>query len=70
MKKIFSLWLFLIICTFGFTQIVTILDEETAQPLDLVTLESQEPRLSHRQIHKVRPMFPLFIGSDKIEIRY
>jgi hemoglobin/transferrin/lactoferrin receptor protein len=69
MKKIFLFWLLFGITIVGSTQIVTVFDSETGQPLDLVTLGSNSPRAFALTNPEGQADITAFKGAEKIEIR-
>jgi hemoglobin/transferrin/lactoferrin receptor protein len=69
MKKIILFWAALI-CTQGlFSQIITVTDDESGQPLDLVTLMSTIPMAFVTTNADGQADISNFLGSEKIEIR-
>lgn len=69
MKKIIFIWLLLVFAVISHAQIVTILDNETGQPLDLVTLASNEPNAFALTNPKGQADISAFKNAAKIEIR-
>jgi len=69
MKKIILFWLLMGFINFGYSQIVTVTDNETAQPLDLVTFASQSPRAFALTNPEGQADISEFKGSAVIEIR-
>ncbi|MBP6870479.1 MAG: TonB-dependent receptor [Bacteroidales bacterium] len=69
MKRFISLFIFTLACISLHAQIITIKDKENYQPLDLVTLSSQEPAASAITNIKGQADISAFTGSSLIEIR-
>ncbi|MCO6499581.1 MAG: TonB-dependent receptor [Vicingus serpentipes] len=69
MKKLILLWLTLAMYCISNAQVVTIKDKETAQPLELVTLISEEPKAFATTNAKGQADISKFSGIEKIEIR-
>jgi len=44
MKKPFLLWLMLCICSFAYTQVITVKDHQSKNPIELVALSSDAPK--------------------------
>lgn len=69
MKKVKVLWLLLCVCNFVNAQVVTIQDKETAQPLELATLISENPKAFATTNAQGQADISSFKGIEKIEIR-
>lgn len=69
MKKAKVLWLLLCVCSFANAQVVTIQDKETAQPLELATLISENPKAFATTNAQGQADISKFKGIEKIEIR-
>lgn len=62
-------WLCMLVHTLCYTQIITIKDRETNQPLEMATLLSQQPRAFEMTNGKGQADITAFRGSERIEIR-
>ncbi|MBU0489385.1 MAG: TonB-dependent receptor [Bacteroidetes bacterium] len=69
MKKTFILWLLLGVCCTIQSQVVTIIDKETALPLELATLISEKPHAFATTNAQGQANISAFSGSEKIEVR-
>lgn len=69
MKKAKVLWLLLCVCNFVNAQVVTIQDKETAQPLELATLISENPKAFATTNAQGQADISSFKGIEEIEIR-
>lgn len=69
MKKAQVLWLLLSMCCFANAQVVIIKDKETASPLELVTLISENPKAFATTNAQGQADISKFAGIEKIEIR-
>lgn len=69
MKHIIPLWLVIGVVSFSFSQTITIKDQETKKPLNLVTLSSQNPNAFAITNSNGQADISVFKGSEKIEIR-
>ncbi|MCF8298984.1 MAG: TonB-dependent receptor [Saprospiraceae bacterium] len=69
MKKIILLWLFLGVCIYMNSQTITIKNQGTNKPLELVTLISESPRAYTTTNAKGQADISAFKGAEKIEIR-
>lgn len=63
------LWLCMLVHTLCYTQIITIKDRETHQPLEMATLLSAKPKAFEMTNAKGQADISAFRGSEKIEIR-
>lgn len=63
------LWLCMLVHTLCYTQIITIKDRETNQPLEMATLLSAQPKAFEMTNAKGQADISAFRGSEKIEIR-
>lgn len=69
MKIFFTLWLFIgLVCT-AHSQIITVKDNETQSPIELVTLTSANPKAYATTNVEGQADVSAFIGAEKIEIR-
>lgn len=68
-KKIFLLWLFVGISFFVHSQVLTIQDEKTKEPLVMVTLLSKKPKASAITNSQGQVEISAFKNAEKIEIR-
>lgn len=69
MKKIiFILWL-MGVAALGFSQTITIKDQKTNLPLEMVSIVSNAPRVATFTNHKGQANIAEFEGAEKIEIR-
>lgn len=70
MKKIFLLWLILGINGTAFSQILTVLDQETGEPIELATIFSEEnPAAFATTNEEGQAEMSSFTGAEKIEVR-
>ena len=69
MKKLFILGGFLLVSQAIFSQVITITDEDSGQPLDLVTLISNSPKAFVTTNAEGQADISSFESSEKIEIR-
>ncbi|HPI80764.1 MAG TPA: TonB-dependent receptor plug domain-containing protein [Cyclobacteriaceae bacterium] len=69
MKNIILLWLAIGTVTFSYSQTITIKEQGTNKPLDLVTLSSQDPKAFAVTNGNGQADISGFKGSEKIEIR-
>ena len=69
MKNIILLWLAIGTVTFSYSQTITIKEQGTNKPLDLVTLYSQDPKAFAVTNGNGQADISGFKGSEKIEIR-
>lgn len=69
MKKAKVLWLLLCVCNFVNAQVVTVQDKETAQPLELATLISENPKAFATTNAQGQADISSFKGIEEIEIR-
>jgi hemoglobin/transferrin/lactoferrin receptor protein len=69
MKNIFILWLLFGVYGLGFTQIVTITDAASHQPIELATLSSESPQVNALTNSKGQADISDFKDSQIIEIR-
>lgn len=69
MKRFVLLCLMLELCILGHSQIITIRDKENGQPLDLVTLSSNNPKVFTVTNAEGQAEISKFRGAEKIEIR-
>ena len=69
MKIHATLWLCLVVHSLCYTQIITIKDLETNQPLEMATLLSENPRSFEMTNAQGQANISAFRGSEKIEIR-
>jgi hemoglobin/transferrin/lactoferrin receptor protein len=69
MKKIVFLWLLFGMMFKGYTQIITVRDIQSRQPLELVTLGSNNPRAFAVTNAEGQADISAFSSSDRIEIR-
>jgi hemoglobin/transferrin/lactoferrin receptor protein len=69
MKKIFILWLLLGVSVFGHTQVITINDSRSGQPLELVTLASNDPRAFAMTNSEGQADITAFQQAERIELR-
>lgn len=69
MKKNILLWAFLVFTQVIFAQVITVFDEESEQPLDLVTLMSTDPKAFATTNAEGQADITNFKGAEKIEIR-
>ena len=69
MKKIIFLWLFIAMYCLSNAQIITITDKETSDPLELVTLISENPKAFAKTNAQGQADISDFKGIEKIEIR-
>jgi hemoglobin/transferrin/lactoferrin receptor protein len=68
MKKLYMLWLLLGVCHFGYTQIITIKDQENNEPIELASLSSESPKAFVTTNSKGKADISAFKNSEKIEI--
>lgn len=69
MKQTILLWLFLVISSISYTQIITILDKHTDKPLPYATLLSEKPKAFTTSNTEGQANISSFKGSEKISIR-
>ncbi|MGC9342624.1 MAG: TonB-dependent receptor, partial [Bacteroidales bacterium] len=69
MKKFFSLWLLLLWVGISYGQTITIKDQDTRNPLELVTLISQDPKASAITDPRGQADISEFEGAEQIQIR-
>jgi len=69
MKRFVLLCLMLELCILGYSQIITIKDKENGQPLDLITLSSNNPKVFTVTNAEGQADISKFRGAEKIEIR-
>jgi len=69
MKKTIFLWLFLMFALTGISQVITIKDSETKEPLELATLAEYNARTFVVTNANGQADISTFEGSEKIEIR-
>lgn len=69
MKYIFLLVFTLLLSPWSYSQVVTVRDKDTKQPLDLVTLASESPRTFTTTNPAGQAEISSFTGSARIEIR-
>lgn len=69
MKKMLFVYLILMLSVVGSAQIVTIKDYQTGEPLEMVTLISENPSLFATTNAKGQANITAFEGAEKIEIR-
>jgi hemoglobin/transferrin/lactoferrin receptor protein len=69
MKKILLMWLLFGVTCMGYAQVITVKDSQTGQPLELVTLASNEPRAFTVTNAEGKADIAAFQGSEKIEVR-
>jgi len=69
MKNLFILWLLFGVYGIGFTQIVTITDGASHQPIELATLSSESPQVNALTNSKGQADISAFKDSQIIEIR-
>ncbi len=69
MKKIFILWLLLGFVGGAYSQTITITEQQTSQPIELVTLTSSNSKLYATTNSKGQADISAFKGMQKIEIR-
>lgn len=69
MKKLWLLWILIGSYQFGFSQIITIRDQDTGQPLELATLSSNEPTAFAISNAAGQADITEFRGAQLIEIR-
>lgn len=69
MKHIILLWLVIGVVSFSYSQTITIKEQETKKPLNLVTLSSQLPNAFAITNTKGQADISEFKGAEKIEIR-
>jgi len=69
MKHIILLWLVIGVVSFSYSQTITIKEQETKKPLNLVTLSSQTPNAFAITNTKGQADISEFKGTEKIEIR-
>ena len=63
------MWLLIGICTIGFGQVVTILDDATGQPVELAILTSDKHKTGEVTNHEGQINITLFAGEEHIVIR-
>ena len=63
------LWLCMLMHSLCYTQIITVKDRETNQPLEMATLLSENPRVFETTNAQGQAEISAFRGSEKIEIR-
>jgi len=69
MKRIFLCWLILGIVCFAHSQVITITDRETGQPLEHVDLLSENPKAFTTTNANGQAKISAFRGAEKIDIR-
>ncbi len=69
MKKFIFFWAMICIAQGMFSQVITITDEESGQPLDLVTLMSSNPKAFTTTNAEGQADITAFQGAETIEIR-
>lgn len=69
MKRTIFLLLLLLIAFNGFTQIITITDQESGQSLEMATLANENPRIYLTTNAKGQADISVFKGAERIEIR-
>ncbi|MBI4647981.1 MAG: TonB-dependent receptor [Bacteroidia bacterium] len=69
MKKIFLIWLLLGIYVFGNSQVITIKDRESGQPVELATLSSESPKAFITTNAEGQADISAFKNAMRIEIR-
>jgi len=69
MKKNIILSLFIMFCVSGYGQLVTVRDGQNSQPLDLVTLTSDNPKVFALTNSEGQADISGFVSAEKIELR-
>ncbi|HEY9115042.1 MAG TPA: TonB-dependent receptor, partial [Bacteroidales bacterium] len=69
MKKTISLWILMIIVLIGHAQTLTVRDEVDRQPLDMVTIASENPKASTITNTKGKADISAFKGAELINVR-
>ena len=69
MRRLFIFCLFLSCIFSGYSQVITITDIETGNPLELVTITSDDQSISALTNNKGQADISAFAGVDKIEFR-
>lgn len=69
MNKLIIVWLLLAWTYFAHCQVITITDYETAEPIELATITSEDPKVSTISNTKGMADITDFAGSEKIEFR-
>lgn len=69
MRIILAAVTFLLICTSSYSQTLTVTDQSTGLPLELVTIVSERPRAAATTNARGQADIHLFQGSESIEIR-
>ncbi|HEY8401788.1 MAG TPA: TonB-dependent receptor [Cytophagaceae bacterium] len=68
MRKIFLLWLLMVVGCISYAQTITIKDKATGEPIEMVQLVSEEPEALVYTNAKGRADISAFINSEKIQI--
>ncbi len=70
MIKLIALWSCIGICSIAYAQVITIVDQKTDEPLELVSIASTQPKAFTTTNAAGQADVSAFNGSEKIEIRY
>lgn len=68
MKRVLLLWLFMGVILIGNAQVITIRDKESARPVEMVSLASENPRGQVYTNSKGQADISMFKGADQISI--
>jgi len=69
MKIFFLLWLLLGIYYYSYSQVITITDMQTGQPLEMATLSSDDPKVFAVTNSQGQADISAFRDAERIEIR-